>query len=321
MPRNRNMNAYLHQRALRAVFVVLMLVLPACSPLVLVNAVVPDEGFQEKTDIPYGSEPRQRLDLYKPAVLKSGTVVVFLYGGSWKRGKRSHYRFVGQAFADRGFITVVPDYRVYPDVEFPRFVEDAAKAVRWVQENIKKSGGNPKRIVLIGHSAGAHIAAYLALDTRYLDKAGVPSRSIAGVVGLAGPYAFNPLEFWTIRPIFENAPNRKDIRPINFVRKNAPPMLLFHGEDDTLVYPENSQKLAKRLRQAGANAKYVSFAETGHLSILLAMAKPFQDMLPVMDQAVEFIDRLETSDGRVAFSTLESNITRGDVAEFGIDKR
>lgn len=271
-----------------------MLFLSACSPYDILNVMVPEETFSRKTDISYGTKPRHRLDVYTPATLKSKTVVVFLYGGSWKRGKKKNYYFAGAAFASRGFITVVPDYRVYPTVKFPGFIEDAAAAVQWVRLNIGKYGGDPNRIVLVGHSAGAHIASFLALDKRFLTKAKVPQKSIKGVIGLAGPYAFNPLEYSSVRPIFENAPNPKDIRPINFARAGAPPMLLMHGVDDGLVAPENSQALAAKLLKFGVDADYVPLEETGHLGVLLGLAKPFDKSSPVIQLALRFIDRFET---------------------------
>ena len=267
------------------------LALAACSPFRMLDALVPEEGYGRKTDIAYGSAPRQKLDIYWPEVgSPSRPVVVFFYGGSWKRGNRGSYRFVGEAFAARGYVAVVPDYRLYPEVRFPAFVEDGARAVAWVHENIRDYGGDPDRIVLAGHSAGAHIAMLLSLDRGYLDSVDVPSHAIAGVAGLAGPYAFDPLRYRTIRPIFASTANPDDARPISFARPNAPPTLLLHGEDDTLVKPVNSELLARALRAKGVNARYAPLENIGHISIVVSLATPFQDHAPVMDRIVDFIE-------------------------------
>jgi len=270
----------------------LLVFLPACSPLALVNITVPNDTYRSVTNISYGAKSQQKLDIYKPSKLRHNTVVVFLYGGSWKRGHRSHYRFVGEAFASRGFITVIPNYRVYPEVQFPRFIEDAAAAIGWVQHHIAKHGGNAKKIVLVGHSAGAHIAALLALDPRYLKAAGVSQKFIAGTVGIAGPYAIDPSQHRSIRSIFETAKNPRNIRPINFVHANAAPMLLLHGAEDNLVDAENSRELAQRLQKVGSSVTYIPFANTGHVGVLLALAWPFQGSVPVLEKTVAFIERL-----------------------------
>ena len=289
----------------RSIVLVLLAFLPACSPLALVNITVPEDTYRHVKNIAYGAKPQQKLDIYKPSKQRHDTVVMFLYGGSWKRGHRSNYRFVGEAFASRGFVTVIPNYRVYPEVQFPRFIEDAAAAVGWVRRHIGKHGGNLKKVVLIGHSAGAHIAALLALDPRYLKAAGVSQNFIAGIVGLAGPYVIDPSQYWSIRPIFETAKNPRNISSINFVHSNTPPMLLLHGAEDNFVDAENSRVLAQRLQKVGSSATYISFANTGHVGVLLALASPFQGSVPVLEKTVAFLERLSpqrsVGDGPKAF--------------------
>lgn len=270
-----------------------LLLIPGCSPLSAINALVPEDDHQRVLDIAYGPETRQRLDVYKPdSAGADKPVVVFLYGGSWKNGKRENYRFAGQAFASRGYVTVIPDYRTYPEVRFPAFVEDAAAAVAWVRENISRFGGDPSRIVLAGHSAGAHIAALLAYDDRYLNASGVPMASIAGLVGLAGPYHFDPQKYRSLRPIFETAKRPDEARPITFVMPGQPPSLLLHGKDDTTVWPENSRELTAKLEAARVPVRYVELEDVGHIGILLALAEPFQETGGIVDQIVDFLDRL-----------------------------
>ncbi|MDJ0934262.1 MAG: alpha/beta hydrolase [Kiloniellales bacterium] len=269
----------------------LALALPACSPLGLVNSMVPEDNHRVEPGLAYGPGARQRLDVYRPPAgeVSKGTVV-FFYGGSWKRGARQSYRFVGEAFAGRGYTVVIPDYRLYPEVRFPGFVEDGALAVAWVRRNIDKGGSKP--LVLMGHSAGAQIAALLALDPSYLAARGVPEGRVDGWVGLAGPYAFDPLRYRTIRPIFEGEAPVERARAINFARGDAPPSLLIHGLDDTTVRPRNSEELASRLTDRGAEAEYLPLERIGHVWVLLALAEPFEDHAPVVESTLSFMEGL-----------------------------
>ena len=278
-----------------AVWILLFaLLLSGCSPLVLVNALVPDEGYAAETGIAYGPLERHKLDLYRPTVpAPSKTVVVYLYGGAWTSGARGHYRFAGEAFASLGHLTVVPDYRLYPEARFPAFVEDAALALAWVRDSIAGHGGDPDRIVLVGHSAGAHIAALLALDRRYLATAGVPARSIAGLVGLAGPYSFDPTRYRSTRKIFATAATADDARPVSFAHPGAPPTLLLHGSDDGTVKPSNSAEMAAALTAAGVEVRYEVLPEVGHTGILLALAAPLRDRATVLEEIAVFIKDLE----------------------------
>lgn len=287
-----------HLRYLRAGLAATALFLvPGCSPLSAINALVPDDDHQRTSDIAYGPEARHRLDVYKPQGANgSKPVVVFLYGGSWKNGRRGDYRFAGQAFATRGYVTVIPDYRTYPDVRFPAFVEDSAAAVAWVRKNIARFGGDPNRIVLAGHSAGAHIAALLAYDNRYFAAAGVPMASIAGLVGLAGPYYFDPQKYDSLRAIFETAKRPDEARPITFVMPGQPPSLLLHGTADSTVWPKNSRELTAKLKAARVPVQLIELEDVGHIGILLALAKPFQETDGVVDQIVGFLERLPMRD-------------------------
>lgn len=269
----------------------LLLILGACSPLTVLNAAISDDGYVAHDGIAYGAEPRQRLDVYTPVDgIRPAPVVVFLYGGSWKRGDRANYRFIAEALTSRGLVTVIPDYRVYPDVRFPSFVEDSAAAVGWVREHVDAFGGDPDRIFLMGHSAGAHIAALLTLDERYFAETNVPASAVRGMIGLAGPYAFDPLQYRSTRPVFKDWPNPETTRPITFVDGQQLAFLLMHGEDDTTVYPANSHALASRIHAAGGSARTVEYADLGHIGIVLALAKPFRGRAPVLDDAAEFID-------------------------------
>ena len=277
-------------------FLALSFALGACSPLKVVDALAPDDGYRLQADVAYGPEARQKLDVYRPleenalAGRASNLVVVFIYGGSWKNGKRGNYRFVGQNLASRGLTVVIPDYRLYPEVRFPDFVRDSALAVAWTAENLSNASGQDPGIILVGHSAGAHIAALLALDSQYLEAAGLSPDIIRGMVGLAGPYAFDPTRYHLTRPIFATADDPELTKPTTFVRSGAPPILLLHGTEDRTVRPVNSEQFAQRLSAASNQVSYKPLDGVGHAEILLSLSEPFDYLAPVTDRIVSFIE-------------------------------
>ncbi len=262
----------------------------ACSPLTVLNSLVPSDGYSRANDLAYGAGPRRRLDVYHGKPRRGGSpVIVFFYGGSWKNGARGDYEFVGEAFTRRGFTVVVPDYRVYPEVRFPEFVRDAAQAVRWTADNIAAYGGDPKRLFIAGHSAGAHIAALLALDARYLNAVGVDRGTICGLVGLAGPYAFDPLGTPNVRPVFAHLFDPETARPIRYVARGAPPALLLHGLDDTVVRAWNSKLLARALAWVGTPVRLKLLPDIGHAELLLSLSRPFDHWAPVHEAIADFV--------------------------------
>lgn len=211
------------------------------------------------------------LDIYRPAATPGAApapVLVFFYGGSWQNGRREDYRFVGEAFAARGVVAVIPDYRRWPDAGFPAFVEDGARAAAWARANAARLGGDPDRVFLGGHSAGAHIAAMLATDARFLAAEGLAPRDFAGLLGLAGPYDFLPLEDPTLEAIFGPEAGREASQPVAFVDGDEPPALLLHGERDALVEPRNTASLAAAWRAAGVPVDARVLPGLGHVRLL-----------------------------------------------------
>ena len=280
------------RRALLALAAATPLLVSGCSISRVIAAVTPTGHYRRMDGLPYGEGDRRRLDLYLPnEVVARGQgahapVVVFFYGGSWQRGERANYAFVGEALASRGFVVAVADYRVYPDVTFPGFVEDAASAVAWMRRNAPIYGGDPSRIVVAGHSAGAHIAMLVTLDRDYLAAAGAPN-AIAAAVGMSGPYDFLPLTSDRLKAVFgqEALPRTQ---PIGFVRSDAPPLLLLHGADDTTVSPRNAQRLADRVRAAGGRAEVKLYTGVGHVGLVARLAAPFRDGVTVLDDIAKF---------------------------------
>jgi acetyl esterase/lipase len=246
--------------------------LVATNAAAILNGVTTRDGYTILADRAYGPLPRQKLDVYMPRHgADDAAVVVFFYGGGWNKGSKSRYLFVGQSLASAGFILVVPDYRVYPDVVFPDFVVDAANAVAFARETLRKPDGTPRRIFLAGHSAGAHIAALLNLDERYLASAGVPKAAVSGLVGLSGPYDFLPLEEDIYKAIFPE-PIRTASQPINFVDGSEPPMLLITGDADTTVRPGNTTRLAAAIDARGGGVSVKIYPGVGHIGTVAALA-------------------------------------------------
>ncbi len=285
-----------------SLILVCVLVTAGCSPLKIVNAIVPEGNVIADADHAYGSHPRQKLDIYQPANAETILpTIVFFYGGSWKRGNRLDYAFVGQALANQGFVVAVADYRTYPDVKFPTFVDDAADAVAWISKNAARFGGQSDDIHLIGHSAGAHIAAFLALDGSYLKNAGTDRSILGRWVGLAGPYAFYPSQVRSVRDIFADTPEDQ-ARPITFADAGTPPALLLHGADDTTVLPKNSTQLAKALRDVGVKAHAFMYDGVGHAPMVLSLSPPFTGIAPTLNYATAFFKT-----GKVPVKTIEAS--------------
>lgn len=243
-------------------------------------------------DAPYGTGPRQKLDVYAPAA--GGTdlpVIVFFYGGSWASGDKDDYGFMGDALASQGFVTIIPDYRIAPDV-FPSFLDDGAAALAWVRDHAREHGGDARRIVLVGHSAGAYIAAMLALDAHYLRDAGVDLRAIRGMAGLAGPYDFLPFDVPASQNAFGRAPDAQLTQPVHFARADAPPLLLLWGRDDRTVGPQNIDGLERAMQHAGGRVETKRYDHIDHVAIMLAMSRPFRGRAPVLADVTAFARRV-----------------------------
>ncbi len=282
-----------------------VLALAACAgrePVDLLNALTPRSTYTVQTGVHYGEGPRRTLDVYEPAHLMSSPdgqpltpgsahkppIVVFFYGGSWQNGQRRDYRFVGEALASRGFVVVIPDYRTYPATIFPGFIDDAAMAVRWARDHAAAYGADPSSLFLMGHSAGAHMAALLATDDQYLSAQGMHKQDIAGFIGLAGPYDFLPLRDATLKQIFPQA-DRADSQPINFVSGDEPPMLLAVGKADTTVDPGNTDRFAARLRARGDAVEVKHYRGMGHALLVGTLGAPLRRLAPTLDDVSAFI--------------------------------
>jgi acetyl esterase/lipase len=259
------------------------------APVDLLNATISTRGLTLAAGIAYGPDARHRLDVYRPAAASALPVVVFFYGGAWQTGHRQDYPFVAAALARAGMVVAVPDYRKLPQARFPAFLHDCARAVAFVRRMAPRWGGDPSRVFLVGHSAGAYNAAMLALDPRYLDAAGDSRAALAGMAGLAGPYDFLPLLTDDIRDVFRPAADLRETQPIHHADRHGPPMLLLHGARDNTCYPRNALALAMRVRAAGGVAEARIYPRVGHIGIVLGFVPYLRWLAPTWADVVGFV--------------------------------
>lgn len=230
-------------------------------------------GVRQIADLRYGDGPRRTLDVYRPCSNEWSPLVFFFYGGAWRSGSKDDVAFVGWALARLGFVVVVPDHRLVPEVRFPAFLEDAAQAVAWIQKNSACFGADAGRSLLMGHSAGAHTAMMLGLDPRYLSDAGASAEGVRGLIGLSGPYDFYPFPLNLCVDAFGSAPDPHATQPVNFVTAEAPPVLLATGRDDRHVPPENTVSMTEALAACGARHHARYYDNVDHLGMLLSFSR------------------------------------------------
>ncbi len=257
------------------------------SSINILNAIAGIGGPCPHKGIRYGRHQRHVLDVYPTSTKRLSPVVLF--GGGWEEGARGDYFFVGSALASRGFTTVIPDYRVFPEVRFPAFIEDAAEALRWTADRIAEFGGDQRRIIVMGHSPGAHIAAMLAFDRKWLASVSLnASRDLSAMIGLAGPYDFLPLHSETLKEIFGPHAGLAATQPINFGEGGAIPAFLATGRRDRAVDSGNTIRFAERIRSVGGKAEIKLYDRVDHRTLLGALARPLRCLAPVLEDVVNF---------------------------------
>lgn len=255
-----------------AMLVVTALLVSGCESIVFAFA---NRGLTPPdATVSYAPQLDLALDVYRPRGAAAGgaPTVVFLYGGAWRRGQRGQYQFVGRRLAENGVLAIIPDYRKYPDTVFPGFVEDAARAVAWAREHADEYGGDPQRLFIAGHSAGAQIAGLLGADAGYLRQQGVALDDIAGVIGLSGPYEFEVSG--KLRPVFGPPSRWPQAQVIDYIDGDEPPFLLIHGADDDRVETSDSVQLAEKLRAHGVPAELLILPDAGHSAPLWGLYDP-----------------------------------------------
>ena len=249
----------------------------------------PSRHYVPERNLHYGTDARQRLDVYLPSPApEKAPLVVFFYGGSWTNGDKADYEFVAASLTEAGIIVVIPDYRLFPAVRFPAFVEDGALAVAWSLRNLSSYGVDASSVYVMGHSAGAHIAAMLAMNEDYLAAHDVDTDTLNGFIGLSGPYDFLPIEGEFLQSVFPLT-SRAASQPINFVSATAPPTLLIHGTDDTTVSISNSLGLTAALRERAVDVTLKTYEGAGHVRVMLGLAKPIDFLASTLEDSQAFI--------------------------------
>ena len=267
----------------------------ACSPLGVLNAVGPrDRGVRRVArDLEYGTDPRQTFDIYAPSAASAASplpVLVFFYGGGWDSGSKDVYGWAAQALAAQGFVVAVADYRLVPQVLFPVFIQDAAAATARVAEVAATYGGDPARLGVVGHSAGAHLAMMITLDRRYMAAVGQPDL-IKAAAGLAGPYDFLPFDVASSINAFGRAPDPEQTQPLHFARADAPPLWLGHGTADVIVHDEDTILLEARMRELGGRCEAKLYPGLSHEDLIATFSPLFRKKAPVLADVSAFFHR------------------------------
>jgi acetyl esterase/lipase len=262
--------------------------------LAVANAPAAFGDYEVERNVGYGPDPAHVLDIYRPskesAATSSRPIVLFWHGGGWVSGSKSQYRFVAEALVSRGYVAVLPGYRLHPQGRFPGFVEDAAQAVAWVHRHAGQVGGDPGRIFLMGHSAGAHIASLLTFDEHYLQAAGGDSTWIRGFIGLSGPYDFLPIREEYVRAVFSPSDERA-AQTVSFIDGNEPPALLMHGLGDHVVWPTNSNSLALFIRSHGGRVQEHYYPGVTHGGMVANLTVYLRNRRPTLDDIASFIQQ------------------------------
>lgn len=263
--------------------------------LVIALAVAAGAEAQDvKKDIPYADKPHERqvLDVYSPQGAKGLPVVFWIHGGGWQAGDKKEVQVKPKAFTDKGYVFVSTNYRLLPSTDMGTIVRDVAKAVRWVHDHAAEHGGDPKRLFVMGHSAGAQLAALICTDDRYLKAEGVPLADIKGCVPVDGDtydvpaiiataearwtaHGLPPAKFGHREKFGNDAAKHKDFSAVTHVAKgkDIPPFLILHvsGHPDVTA---QAQRLGNVLKDADLPATVFGARETTHTKINADLGLP-----------------------------------------------
>ena len=272
----------------------LLVFLSSCTAIsffvVNLPAEFSDKVKQAYNDISYGKKDYQKLNVYEPTACvgdKKLPVVIFFYGGKWTAGDKDDYLFAAEAFVSKSMVTVVPDYVKYPEGKFPQFIEDGAQAIKWTHDNIDKFCGDTNRVFLVGHSAGAHLAALVAADEHYLNDIGGTTKWIRGVAGISGPYKFTPSKY-ELTDVFGKE-NFEKLKVTNYIDGKEPPYLLLQSYDDSVVGVKQGKMLEKAITAKHGKVKMIYYHGVDHRGMVAALSQLRRERAPVLDDIVRFI--------------------------------
>jgi acetyl esterase/lipase len=254
-----------------------------------------DAPLVESRSLLYDVERKLAVDVYRATDAPANApLILFFYGGTWRYGQREWYRFVGESLADHGFVVMIPDYRTAPEVAWPAFIEDGARAAAFAKAHAGDFGADPARMFLMGHSAGGHIAAMLATDARWLGAVGLRPRDFRALIGLAGPYDFLPIWNPRMKEIFPDDGQLTDTQPIHFVDGDEPPMLLLRGDQDIIVLSRHNDEMAALMTSVGIQVETKTYPMVGHSQIVTTLARDRSDLSPTLADVVEYVRRMST---------------------------
>ena len=264
----------------------------ACSPVSLLNNTTNLGGLGVARNLHYGPATRNVLDIYAPAGAKNRPVVLFIHGGSWDSGSKDEYVFAGDSLARGGYVTAVMSYRLAPQHRWPEYIKDAAQALKWLQDNASRFGGNPDRLYVVGHSAGAFNAVDVVDTPNWLSEAGVKTGTVRGVVGIAGPYDYDFRQFPS-KTAFPAGADPVNIMPSYHVRADAPPTLLLVAANDTTVDPANGQKMAAALKAAGVPYRLEVLPGLNHITVVGALSRHLTFLGDTRKAVLDFLNAQE----------------------------
>lgn len=273
---------------------IMALLVTGCTQVGLGIANIPAKfsDIEIKKDIAYGDQDWQKLDLYIPENAKADNapVLVFFYGGRWTDGSKDMYKFVGHAYAKKGYLVAIADYSKYPTVKFPSFVEDGAKAIAWTYKNVTEYGGDQNNLFVMGHSSGAHIGALVSADDAYLKAEGLNNDIITAFAGLSGPYDFIP-EAEDLKDMFGPPENYSLMQVPTYIDGDEAPKLLLWGNKDEAVWRRNLDRLEAKIKKENGQVETIIYDDVDHVGTIASLTWFLRSKAPVLNDTLEFFDK------------------------------
>jgi len=218
-----------------------------------------------------------KLDVYRPENGDGYPVLIFVHGGSWNSGEKELYAPVAQKFVPHGMVVVIPDYTLHPKVTYRAQTDEMAATIAWTIENISQFGGDPKRIIVSGHSAGAQLTALALSDPQWLKAWNHSASEVCGYIGVSSPFDINAQmtferskgnESKLLPAVFEGERNFANASATTYLQLGFPPALIIHGDSDTTVPFSISQTFNDKLVSLGGRSEFRLYEKTTHVGIL-----------------------------------------------------